>query len=891
MRVERQDTLSAEGSNDDGSISNEEVSSRTVNIDKDIFQTKHSKSTQNDFRANSPQIIGLDNIPSRNSPKTFSSLTVSRNKVTKCKNRMFDLFKISLRWLKEIFIILLVCCTSWPLTDVGKNARKVEEIETPSKETAIMFDTMQLSEAKNVTRLYLGQEDISMVDADDADYKNINYEENENPENFSEDVGEGAPDSKCLVSSIEHEHEKGLLWAQRSELSKEIARTVGSNHPSIPTSYNSMEKSRKKYSGGPVDPNGRCKGRKLVLWHRPRMMEKLLLNIQYECFKAKIRIPWDEIVHRLEPYVTSQNFHHQHIVDLKHRGCSGPSAVQMLNKMRDVLIVEGHMIPPAMGNGIQPDPDIRGYVRDLDSEFPGGTRILRWTESYPNASRSLSDSGFVRGSGNYRKVLTRGGAFNKIPRTIEERGHARTVIPEEAYSLNSSRVHPEGKISRVSSVQHRRGKPRALWKKPGPKGKLKGINRDSSIQSSEVSPHPESEPRIDSKIIHQVNSNVVSSGSRTSCEIKLNRDTSNEETNSIDSSEIRHTPSKTWSTTDEEGLKSISTSNFCDIHDGKITVDLSSVALGNTDVDRPINHPNHEGHSFNRMDAAAQQEQDPAEYLAKSTTTELMNEKICNKSYKGVEEHGNLPDFVRVLVPETDPRLNGWKYLKLVERLEKIEEKHTTNPTNLGIKKDINEKTSGSDKFMDTSINNDTSVNMCADITAPCLESWSNSDISPELQSSFRSMTEEISAKYNMDPDRLYENISQDNYFGTGQVDNSGLAYESKVIINLGGNQQENILSTKTHDEKDVTSFEKRIFQSPATMCSNPIQECHFPTGGVIFEDEASDFTEVVSVPRSTHLDFYEDHENNLEDNFQISAWQNEFLNEPHDDLSQGFES
>ncbi|RKF55464.1 putative heat shock protein mitochondrial precursor protein [Golovinomyces cichoracearum] len=468
---------------------------------------------------------------------------------------------------------------------------------------------------------------------------------------------------------------------------------------------------------------------------------------------------------------------------------------------------------------------------------------------------------------------------------------ARTVIPEEAYSLNSSRVHPEGKNPRISSVQHRRGKPRALWKKPGPKGKIKGMNRDCLIRGSEVSPNPESEPGIDSKTVHQVNNNFVPSGSRTGCESKINRDTSHEETNSIDSSDIRHTPSKTWLTTDEEGLKSISASNFCDVHDGKITVDLPSVALGNTDLGRPINHPNNEGHSFNRIDLATLQEQDSAEDLVKSTTTELMNEKICNQSYKGVKEHGDLPDFVRALVPETDPRLNGWKYLKLVERLEKIEEKHTTNPKNLGIKKDLNEKTSGSDKFMETSISNDTSVNMCADITESCLDSWSNSDISPELQSSFRSMTEEISAKYNMNSDRLYENISQDNYFGTGLVNNSGLAYESKVIINLGGNQQENILPTEPHDEKNITSFEKEIFRSSTTMCSNPIQECHFSTGGVIFEDEASDFTEVVSAPKSAHLDFYEDHENNLEDNFQISAWQNEFLNEPHDDLSQGFES
>ncbi|CAD6505775.1 BgTH12-01262 [Blumeria graminis f. sp. triticale] len=287
-----------------------------------------------------------------------------------------------------------------------------------------------------------------------------------------DDEGDETNDAEDDASDSWHgEAHDDLLWAQRSEYSKDLARTVGPHHPSIPTSFNSMEKSRKKYVGGPVDPNGRCKGRKLVLWHRPRMMEKLLLNIQYECFRAKVRIPWDEVVHRLEP------------------GCSGPSAVQMLNKMRDVLVMEGHMIPPAMGNGIQPDPDIRGYVRDLASDQASGTRILRWTENYPNAPQSLSDSGFIRGSGNYRKVLTRGGAFTKIPRTIKERGYARKVIPEEAYSpaptgqQSSTPADTDG----ATSTRPKRGKPRALWKKPGPKTKRSRADNTGSSRPSEPS--------------------------------------------------------------------------------------------------------------------------------------------------------------------------------------------------------------------------------------------------------------------------------------------------------------------------------------------------------------------------------------------------------------------
>lgn len=117
------------------------------------------------------------------------------------------------------------------------------------------------------------------------------------------------------------------------------------------------------------------------------MIEKLLLHVQYECHKAGMRIPWDDIVHRLSP------------------GSSGPSAVQMLNKMRDVLITEGHLIPPILGKSATvEDPNIRGYARDMAKVSPTAIRDVYWNEEYADRKENLVVPGLIRGSGKYRAV-------------------------------------------------------------------------------------------------------------------------------------------------------------------------------------------------------------------------------------------------------------------------------------------------------------------------------------------------------------------------------------------------------------------------------------------------------------------------------------------------------
>lgn len=114
------------------------------------------------------------------------------------------------------------------------------------------------------------------------------------------------------------------------------------------------------------------------------MMDKLVLHIQYECHLANCKIPWDKIAHRLNP------------------GSSGPAIVQFLNKQRDILVAEGHLIPPNMGKSKAVyDQTIRGYVRDMAEEVPTRVRALPWNEKYEDKKESLVVPGMTLGSGRY----------------------------------------------------------------------------------------------------------------------------------------------------------------------------------------------------------------------------------------------------------------------------------------------------------------------------------------------------------------------------------------------------------------------------------------------------------------------------------------------------------
>ncbi|KAK3946306.1 hypothetical protein QBC46DRAFT_348892 [Diplogelasinospora grovesii] len=124
--------------------------------------------------------------------------------------------------------------------------------------------------------------------------------------------------------------------------------------------------------------NGRMEGRNLITWTRPRMAEKLLLHIQYECTRYKIDIPWDSIAHRLHP------------------GSSGGAIQQHLNRLRANLIAEGHLVPPICqkpGSRVFVDSTIRGYVRKYpESDDFTTTRPVKFDEPMDDRRFNLPDA-------------------------------------------------------------------------------------------------------------------------------------------------------------------------------------------------------------------------------------------------------------------------------------------------------------------------------------------------------------------------------------------------------------------------------------------------------------------------------------------------------------------
>ncbi|KAK0706563.1 hypothetical protein B0T26DRAFT_875713 [Lasiosphaeria miniovina] len=127
--------------------------------------------------------------------------------------------------------------------------------------------------------------------------------------------------------------------------------------------------------------NGRVEGRNLITWNRPRMAEKVLLHIQYECARRSIELPWDAIAHRLHP------------------GSTGGAVQQHLVRLRSALVAEGHLVPPvsAKHNARVVAPvnhDIRGFVRaHPDGVDKTSVREVRWDEPMDDLKWNLPDAG------------------------------------------------------------------------------------------------------------------------------------------------------------------------------------------------------------------------------------------------------------------------------------------------------------------------------------------------------------------------------------------------------------------------------------------------------------------------------------------------------------------
>ncbi|KAK2605949.1 hypothetical protein QQS21_003675 [Conoideocrella luteorostrata] len=187
----------------------------------------------------------------------------------------------------------------------------------------------------------------------------------------------GSASTKKAVSKQKRSPAKDRRTQTRTQIAK------ASLHPSTaPGSRNNVETPRTaRYSHRlPTDRqrkgNGRCSGRSLIMWNRPRMAEKLLLHMQYECSRHKVQLPWDAIAHRLHP------------------GSSGQAICQHINRLRRELVAEGHLVPPMpQKSAPTADPDIRGYIRkDIGGSDLETTRAVRFGERVDDPKFNLPDA-------------------------------------------------------------------------------------------------------------------------------------------------------------------------------------------------------------------------------------------------------------------------------------------------------------------------------------------------------------------------------------------------------------------------------------------------------------------------------------------------------------------
>ncbi|KAK3320947.1 hypothetical protein B0T19DRAFT_478138 [Cercophora scortea] len=181
--------------------------------------------------------------------------------------------------------------------------------------------------------------------------------------------------AKAGKSAVKAHHARGNRDLSRSfspevsEINSPSEASPGPSRSSAPHLPPTMEERKK---------NGRVEGRNLIPWSRPRMADKLLLHIMYETTRHRIDVPWDAIAHRFHP------------------GSTGGAIMQHLNRLRGILVAEGHLVPPIVqkpGSKVYVDPKIRGYVRKYpESEDMTTSRPVSFEEVIEDPKYNLPDA-------------------------------------------------------------------------------------------------------------------------------------------------------------------------------------------------------------------------------------------------------------------------------------------------------------------------------------------------------------------------------------------------------------------------------------------------------------------------------------------------------------------
>lgn len=115
------------------------------------------------------------------------------------------------------------------------------------------------------------------------------------------------------------------------------------------------------------------------------MAEKFLLNMEYECSRQGIAVPWDDIAHRFHP------------------GATAAGVQQHFARLRSILAAEGHLIPPKIPtkkdkkDRAPVDSTIRGYLRQkVDKNGAIIVRSVKYTEPLEHPTFNRADAHDIR---------------------------------------------------------------------------------------------------------------------------------------------------------------------------------------------------------------------------------------------------------------------------------------------------------------------------------------------------------------------------------------------------------------------------------------------------------------------------------------------------------------
>ncbi|KAK8086429.1 hypothetical protein PG994_001403 [Apiospora phragmitis] len=200
--------------------------------------------------------------------------------------------------------------------------------------------------------------------------------------------------------------------------------------PYIPGSFKWVQESKptgkKAEDGKPTET-----GRKLISWSRERMYEKLLLNMYYECSKSGLDIPWEKIAHRLEP------------------GTSKDAMLQTLERLRQTVLAEGHMVPPELGTK---DHWTRGFTRVYPDSFQDEdilySRPVGWLEEMDHPKERNPTADRLTFNGQFKFKVTYTASTAPIPEMFK---------PDTSKRQNETRLSAAQVIAQLKGEEEEEG--------------------------------------------------------------------------------------------------------------------------------------------------------------------------------------------------------------------------------------------------------------------------------------------------------------------------------------------------------------------------------------------------------------------------------------------------